>query len=79
MNLVLFNMFWFLLTLHPDRDTALEKVKEIAALKEEWETKLYGRFVAILNAKKERIQMLEEDMGLNTEDHEKNHKDKSGG
>lgn len=60
------NHFITLFFIQPDRDIALEKVKEFADLKEDWEKKLYGRFVIILNSKKERIRVLEEDLGLYT-------------
>lgn len=52
----------------PERDSALNKVIELAQLKSQWEKKIYGQFVAVLNAKKERIQALEEMLDLNIND-----------
>lgn len=46
-------------TLIKDRDSAIARVTEFAELKEEWEKKLYGRFTALLNAKKEKIEAMD--------------------
>ncbi|XP_052120864.1 uncharacterized protein LOC113217716 isoform X2 [Frankliniella occidentalis] len=50
------------ISIKTDRDKALAKMKKIASEKEEWEKTLYGQFIAILNAKKEKILALEEEL-----------------
>ncbi|XP_034238578.1 uncharacterized protein LOC117643673 [Thrips palmi] len=51
-------------SLTKERDTALTRVIEMSELKANWEKKIYGQFVVVLNAKKERIQTLEEMLDL---------------
>ncbi|KAK3926173.1 DNA repair protein XRCC4 [Frankliniella fusca] len=54
------------ISLRKDCNKAIAKVKELANVKDEWERTLYGRFISLLNTKKEKILSLEEELEFQT-------------